>query len=397
MVKFNVLALTTLATSVSGRIIGANVVSMHGARAPDKEFNLYCPNHVHPWEVVARGLTGVGMQQMHDLGTVMKEAFVPTDGKLGIHHKFVDDVLDPTQIVLHAADATHCQQSALAMGHGLFPEKCSPSGYKYNAPLPYDSTAHDDNVLECKNWQCKTKVGALVAEWEKSEGAKLLKEHRAIIEKVEKACGSDFMNAADNATAFKVIKVVHEGFQFAKEQGFDPAKDLDHDTLVAFDDLATNLSLASQFGTAEGVTAFAGDLPNRMLANYKGELAAGAAPPDEGNHLWSYHGAPAVVQAVASLFGIEFKHEEHAVPATTLFFEFHDLSEKPSWETTTVRTFTWQRCSIKNGNDACPRTQVALAKCKGSTSDMECPLPEFEKLYNEHVAKTGEWSKLCKK
>ena len=116
-------------TPTDGRIIGANVVSMHGARSPDKEFKTYCPNNVQEWEVVDRGLTGIGMQQMHDLGTIMMESYVPNENSannLTIHHKFIDEVLDPTQLVLHAAGAMHSQQSAVAMGHGFFPAKHSP-------------------------------------------------------------------------------------------------------------------------------------------------------------------------------------------------------------------------------------------------------------------------------
>jgi hypothetical protein len=83
---------------------------MHGARAPDKQFGGYCLNDKDAWEVVPRRLTGIGMQQMHDLGTIMKEAYVPVQGtNLTIHHKFVDGVLDPTQLVVHAANALHWQ------------------------------------------------------------------------------------------------------------------------------------------------------------------------------------------------------------------------------------------------------------------------------------------------
>ena len=141
MVNFrsDFLLIAAMAPVANSRIIGANTISMHGARAPDKQFGEHCPKNNDIWEVVPRGLTGIGLQQMHDLGTIMKEAYIPVQGtNLTIHHKFVDDVLDPTQLVVHAANAMHCHQSALAMGHGFPSKDCSLTGYAYNAPVPYD-------------------------------------------------------------------------------------------------------------------------------------------------------------------------------------------------------------------------------------------------------------------
>jgi hypothetical protein len=198
---FRLVLLGICLAPVSAGLLAVQTLSRHGARAPDDDFfaNL-CPADTNKWSVANEMLTGHGMMQLHNLGTIVKELYTNSTG-------VVDTVLHSSQLEMQSDASLRCQQSALSFGAGLFPATCAPEGYTFSAPVPYSFAVKDDNLLECKKYGCKKWWKKQDASWKTDNMAFVQKPvNKALLDAIGKACGSDLFNISSKIDVFDALK-----------------------------------------------------------------------------------------------------------------------------------------------------------------------------------------------
>jgi hypothetical protein len=202
---FRLVLLGTCLASVSAGLLAVQTISRHGARAPDDDFfaNL-CPADTNKWSVANEMLTGKGMMQLHNLGTIVKELYTNSTG-------VVDTVFHSSQLEMQSDKTMRCQQSALSFGAGMFPAACAPEGYMFSAPVPYSFLKKDDNLLACKKYGCKKWWKKQDASWKTDVGMDYVQKpvHKTLLDAVGKACGSDLFHISSEIDVFDALKDIN--------------------------------------------------------------------------------------------------------------------------------------------------------------------------------------------
>ena len=203
------------AVTADASLVAVQAISRHGTRAPDDVTEILCPKdpNLNKWPVEWSSLTGKGMTQLHELGELMKDLYANNTGE----GNFLNPVFRHGEMQMQAASSSRCQQSAVSMGQGFFPESCAPEDYEFSAPVPYSCLLEDDNILEAKKWGCKPKVKALMKQWQAEKGDAIVQANKALVDKVGAACGADFFNDGE-ADVFSAIKDVNDALIFTQVQ-----------------------------------------------------------------------------------------------------------------------------------------------------------------------------------
>jgi hypothetical protein len=445
---------TTTTTSSSSthnsnhELISVIVVSRHGTRAPNLNTIDICPGDKENLErypklnISLEGVTGRGMAELYQLGTVTRERYIE-------QMNFLSEYFRNDELYIRAVGEDRTLQSAIAFGHGLYPPTTAPHLYPNSLPAPlpvYTLPDELDTLLENRKSGCRATLSQDVKKWDKKYLKDILKskEYEDAIDQLNEICDVDLLKLMDDTDGNlgDAIKDITDMLSFDAIEEFPYAEHLDSDKLLHLRTLAVQILFGRLYNSSEQITYMNGDLPNTMLDEFDLNLEyfrnQSAPRSTEAKKMIAYHGHREMLYAIAAFFDIRYNISFPELPvgaippATTLFFELYadhsysNIDEHPAKHdsvaekheekianTSFVRAMLWTPCGtevlgdVSNGNhpnpeaDASHSERIQEVACKPrrirmhACSHIDCPFEEFKHIIKKQIKSTGPWEELC--
>lgn len=366
-------------------LVALVTLSRHGTRAPNPTVLHLCPNNeanIRSYQVPFSQLTEVGMQQLQDLGSHIRDVYVTEKNFLaGSLENGINSTFDG---YFRADVAERCGQSAASMGYGLY-----PNNYK-EQPLPiYMQNARSERDFGVTQAPCWEKWRDESIAYETTIGQMMFLEHFQLLEKVGNACGvkvsKESLSFAGESRV-SGIKDISDMFEFDNDQNYPlmpgMTKEMQFDLLgLEFRNLMQEL-----YSTPEKITMWSANFPYRLIEHFRTSIKEW----ELGNKvnrpkLFSYHGHRELLHGFGLMLGYKFHFDNMPVvdgstplhPATTLFFELHERKGEYF-----VKMYVW--------SSKTQRTAIEIPGC-----GYECPLENIEQTIQSHIKATGTWQQIC--
>lgn len=179
-------------------LVSVQVVSRHGTRAPNPVVDSLCPSErpnlsrYSDMRLTLAGLTGTGQRELYALGVFARQTYMER-GYPGFLPTFFND----EQVYFRAVGEERTIQSAVCMGHGMYPAGSAAIGYFTDLPSPvpvYTLPDELDSLLEVRKRACAARLKRDAAEWDRTEGMKLYRANVPLIKRMLDICNITDLN-----------------------------------------------------------------------------------------------------------------------------------------------------------------------------------------------------------
>eukprot|EP00184_Porphyridium_aerugineum_P003598 CAMPEP_0184694180 /NCGR_PEP_ID=MMETSP0313-20130426/2220_1 /TAXON_ID=2792 /ORGANISM="Porphyridium aerugineum, Strain SAG 1380-2" /LENGTH=548 /DNA_ID=CAMNT_0027152425 /DNA_START=150 /DNA_END=1796 /DNA_ORIENTATION=- len=389
-------------TPTNAEIILLLTLARHGSRAPNPPVVEFCPNDKNIWNYSApfSELTVKGMNQAYALGKHLREIYVN-------EYKFLPprlEELNKNFSGFHADfwsdSATRCLQTAIAFGHGLYPDEYKNEYYP-TVPLPVHSEIKQfDDLFVAPKADCKPVRLADEEEFANNVGQQIIQNNLAILKKVSQICGFDIMSLEPMERVL-AWKEVADLFDFDAEQEFEPMPGLTPQLFRMTSHLSFEILMRRFYASDRQITYWAGQFPDRLMTEIRRAIKKDRMKLPVKTKYISFTSHRELIYAMILMMQWRFKLDGQPMylnsyqlpPQTTLFWELHrqhdaykGLDEIPKdklSESYFVRVFIW---TPNHG-----RVSVKTHFCKTEN----CTLDEFFGSIQTHIQRTGPWDEIC--
>ncbi|ESL06860.1 acid phosphatase [Trypanosoma rangeli SC58] len=365
------------------------VINRHGHRAPNTPYWDFCPNDIknrRRYDVHSEDLTGLGMKEEYELGQYLRRKYA----------SFIGKRFNRTLHFFRAVGEPRILQSSVAVAQGIFPDGFGPGAFLPNRPqfVPVFSDMDTHEYL-LDDVPCFRRAEKDVEQWVNKSLAEFVADANVanVLRYVKHVCGKP---TKEPPSLFAYIKTVADGMIFNGDYGLKVCGGrVPPDMLFRIRNVSMQLLLARLYNTDEQKTYTAVDLPHRLLSML------------EGSHLPTEKQINDFVDTrQESIF--YFLHREGLYALAEFFGFTYNVPYLPRSELPVASTLIIEKLEPKEllrlGKKGPVYVKIILKTPYDGTSTVEvpqckvpqlCQVHELRRIYNQRVARTGSWEKLC--
>lgn len=411
------LLLGALAPRGEAALVLVQALTRHGNRAPNAGITKSCPalyatqaDIVRTFGAEPAGLTSMGMNQALGIGSLLRRQYVSSSSSSS--GGFIAPQYNPlaSQWYFQAAGFSRHQQTAAAVAQGLFPIGTGPPTYPDRLqPVAVSSwDAASDFTLGPPTAPCAAVMAAETAAWKNGTGDRMVREHEALVEALNTACGMPRGYIQNQTNPADTVKNIVDAVIFLFFENLPPPKTLSAAAQRDAVFFAQRILMSSFFGTPTSAAMWLGDFPAALLGRMEAALQALRAPPPPGSaalplryagYVSSRELLFVVGQTLGVVWDVPTLPPTQLPPASTVVFELHD--GKDEGEDEDGEPYVLLRLLVPpmppRGITDVPRMSPAgrvmkMGACGGVA---RCPLREFAAVFARLQLEAGTWREIC--
>jgi hypothetical protein len=415
------LLLGSLAPRGKAALVLVQSLTRHGNRAPNAGITKSCPalyatqaDIVRTFGAEPAGLTSMGMNQALGIGSLLRRQYVSSSSSGG--GGFIAPQYNPlaSQWYFQAAGFSRHQQTAAAVAQGLFPIGTGPPTYPDRLqPVAVSSwDAATDFTLGPPTAPCAAVMAAETAAWKRGTGDRMVREHEALVEALNTACGMPRGYIQNQTNPADTVKNIVDAIIFLFFEDLPAPKALSAAAQRDAVSFAQKILMSSFFGTPTSAAMWLGDFPATLLGRMEAALQALRAPPPPGSaalplryagYVSSRELLFVVGQTLGVVWDVPTLPPTQLPPASTVVFELHDGKDEGGGEGGGEggEPYVLLRLLVPpmppRGIADVPRMSPAGRVMKmGACGGVErCPLQRFAAVFARLQLEAGTWREIC--
>ncbi|RNF26576.1 putative acid phosphatase [Trypanosoma conorhini] len=364
-------------------------INRHGHRAPNAPYWDFCPKDLknrRKYDVQSEDLTGLGMKEEYELGQYIRRKYA----------SFIGNRFNRTLHFFRAVGEPRILQSSVAVAQGIFPDGFGPGAFLPNRPqfVPVFSDMDTHEYL-LDDVPCFRRAERDVEQWVNKSLAQFVADENVanVLSYIKHVCGKP---TKEPPSLYAYIKTVADGMIFNADYGMKVCGGrVAPDMLFRIRNVSMQLLLARLYNTDEQQTYTAVDLPHRLIRML------------EEIHLPSEKQMNDFVHTrQESIF--YFLHREGLYAFAEFFGFTYNVPHLPRSELPVASTLIIEKLQPKKllrlGKKGPVYVKIILKTPYDGTSTVEvpqckvpqlCQVHELRRIYDQRVARTGSWEKLC--